>query len=45
MIKLSFDSDLAGAVSYEGAIEEGVFKGTCIYGDLGEGTIEGRKSS
>ena len=42
---LSFVSDLAGAVSYEGAIEEGVFKGTCIYGDLGEGTFEGSKSS
>ena len=45
VITFSFLSDLAGEVSYEGTIEEGTFKGTCIYGDLGEGTFEGSKSS
>ena len=45
VITFSFLSDQAGVVTYEGTIEEGTFKGTCIYGALGEGTFEGRKSS
>ena len=45
VITFSFVSDLAGAVTYEGTIEDGTFKGTCFYGDLGDGTFEGRKSS
>ena len=45
MITLDFISDLAGAITYEGTIEEGTFKGVCFYGDLGDGTFEGTKSS
>ena len=45
VITFSFVSDQAGVVTYEGAIEDGTFKGTCLYGALGEGTFEGRKSS
>jgi len=45
VIKFSFLSDLAGEVSYEGTMEGTTMKGTCLYGDLGEGTFEGSKSS
>ncbi|MCH8811842.1 MAG: hypothetical protein IID07_08420 [Gemmatimonadetes bacterium] len=44
MITLNFVSDLAGAITYEGTIEEGTFKGACFYGDLGDGTFEGSKT-
>ncbi len=45
VIKFSFLSDLAGEVSFEGAMEGTTMKGTCNYGDLGEGTFEGSKSN
>ncbi len=45
MIKFSFLSDLAGEVSYEGTMDGTTMKGTCLYGDLGEGTFEGSKSN
>ncbi len=44
VVKFSFVSDQAGEVSYEGTIEGMTMTGTCIYGALGEGTFEGRKS-
>ena len=44
VVKLMFVSDLAGEVTYEGTIEGTTMKGTCIYGDLGEGTFEGSKT-
>ena len=43
-IRISFDSQ-AGEIVYLGTVEEGVFKGTCDYGQLGEGTFEGEKQS
>ena len=42
--RLVFQSDLAGEISYEGTIEGITMQGTCIYGQLGEGTFEGSKS-
>ena len=45
VIKFSFLSDLAGEVSYEGTMEGTTMKGTCSYGDLGEGTFDGGKSN
>ena len=45
VIKFRFLSDQAGEVSYEGAMEGTTMKGTCIYGDLGEGTFEGSKTN
>ena len=44
VVKFMFVSDLAGEVTYEGTIEGTTMKGTCIYGDLGEGTFEGSKT-
>ena len=45
VVRFRFLSDLAGEISYEGTIEGTTMKGTCLYGDLGEGTFEGTKSS
>ena len=45
MITFTFESDLAGVVTYEGTMEGNTMKGVCFYGDLGEGTFEGTKSS
>ncbi len=45
VVKLSFESDLAGVITYEGMIEGNVMKGTCVYGDLGEGTFEGSRAT
>jgi Icc-related predicted phosphoesterase len=41
-ISFSFDSQ-AGKVSYEGTVDGDTMKGTCTYGQLGEGTFEGKK--
>ncbi len=41
-IEVSFDSQ-AGKVTYAGKLEEGVFQGTCEYGQLGSGTFKGEK--
>lgn len=41
-IEISFDSE-AGKVVYSGKIEEGIFEGTCEYGQLGSGTFKGEK--
>jgi len=43
-IEISFDS-AAGKITYTGTVEEGVFKGSCEYGQLGSGTFEGEKQS
>ncbi len=44
VVKFTFISDLAGEIIYEGTIEGTTMKGTCLYGDLGEGTFEGNKT-
>jgi len=44
MVKFTFQSDLAGEITYEGTLEGTTMEGTVTYGDLGEGTFEGRKS-
>ena len=41
VIKLFFPSD-EGVVAYEGSIDGITMSGTCVYGDLGEGTFRGR---
>lgn len=43
-IEISFDS-AAGEVTYVGTVQEGVFEGTCEYGQLGNGTFRGEKQS
>lgn len=43
-VEISFDS-AAGKINYTGTVEEGVFKGSCEYGQLGSGTFEGEKQS
>ena len=43
MVRFSFDSE-AGQITYEGTIEGTTMTGTCIYGQLGDGTFEGSKS-
>ena len=43
-IQISFDS-AAGAITYTGKLQEGVFEGTCEYGQLGSGTFKGEKQS
>ena len=43
VVKFTFISDV-GEIIYEGTIEGTTMKGTCIYGDLGEGTFEGSKT-
>lgn len=40
-VKLFFDSD-QGVIAYEGTIEGLSMRGTCVYGELGEGTFAGR---
>jgi hypothetical protein len=42
-ISFSFDSQ-AGKISYEGTVDGDTMKGTCTYGQLGEGTFEGKKT-
>ena len=42
-VELSFDSE-AGLITYKGTLEDGVYKGTCAYGQLGDGTFSGKKS-
>ena len=40
-VKLFFPSD-EGVVAYEGSIEGITMSGTCVYGELGEGSFRGR---
>ena len=44
MVKLIFQSDLAGEIGYEGTIEGTTMEGTCTYGQVGEGTFQGSRS-
>ncbi len=44
MVNFTFQSDLAGEITYRGTIEGTTMEGTCVYGDLGEGTFAGSKS-
>ena len=41
-VEFSFDSQ-AGKVTYKGTVDGDTMKGTCSYGQLGEGTFEGSK--
>ncbi|HVS14919.1 MAG TPA: hypothetical protein VMV46_13400 [Thermoanaerobaculia bacterium] len=41
-ISFSFESQ-AGKVTYEGTVDGDTMKGKCTYGQLGEGTFEGKK--
>lgn len=41
-IEFSFDSQ-AGKVTYKGTVDGDTMKGTCTYGQLGEGTFEGKR--
>ncbi len=41
-IEFSFESE-AGTVTFKGTVENGVMKGTCNYGELGEGTFTGKR--
>jgi hypothetical protein len=43
-VELSFDSQ-AGKITYKGTIEGDAMKGTCTYGQLGEGTFEGKRKT
>ena len=40
-VKLFFPSD-EGVVAYQGSIEGITMSGTCVYGEMGEGTFRGR---
>jgi len=42
LVELSFDSE-RGEVTYEGTLEGTTMQGTCVYGELGRGTFEGRR--
>ncbi len=42
-VEFSFDSQ-AGKITFKGTVEDGVFKGTCDYGQLGGGTYNGEKT-
>ena len=43
-VEFSFESD-TGKVEYKGTVSGNEMKGTCTYGDLGEGTFEGSKQT
>jgi hypothetical protein len=42
LVELSFESE-RGEVTYEGTLEGTTMVGTCVYGDMGRGTFEGRR--
>ena len=42
-VRLTFESQ-AGEIIYRGTVEGTTMTGTCIYGQLGDGTFEGNKT-
>ena len=42
-VRLTFDSQ-AGEIIFRGTLEGATMKGTCIYGQLGDGTFDGSKT-
>ncbi len=42
-VKLSFEADQAGIVSFEGTVSGNTMKGECDYGPIGAGPFEGKR--